>query len=68
MSTSPNRSAVDGQGDVEVGGVAPVQGRHRAALSELLARDLSGLDTAVLMIDGLNVAGQMITVALVITR
>ena len=38
-----------------------------AALSELLARDLSGLETAVLMIDGLNVAGQMITVALIIT-
>jgi putative transposase len=37
------------------------------ALSELLARDLSGLETAVLMIDGLNVAGQMITVALIIT-
>src|SRR5918993_194959 len=37
------------------------------ALSELLARDLSPLETAVLMIDGLNVAGQMITVALVIT-
>ena len=38
-----------------------------AALSELLARDLSGLETAVLMIDGLDVADQMITVALVIT-
>jgi transposase-like protein len=38
-----------------------------AALTELLARDLSGLETAVLMIDGLNVGGQMITVALVIT-
>ena len=37
------------------------------ALGELLARDLSALDTAVLMIDGLNVAGQMITVALIIT-
>src|SRR6478736_1993496 len=37
------------------------------ALTELLARDLSGLETAVLMIDGLNVAGQMITVALIIT-
>ena len=37
------------------------------ALSELLARDLSALDTAVLMIDGLNVAGQMITVAVIIT-
>lgn len=37
------------------------------ALGELLARDLSGLETAVLMIDGLNVAGQMITVALIIT-
>jgi transposase-like protein len=38
-----------------------------AALTELLARDLSGLETAVLMIDGLNVAGQMITVAVIIT-
>ena len=37
------------------------------ALSELLARDLSELETAVLMIDGLNVAGQMITVAVIIT-
>ena len=39
-----------------------------AAMSELLARDLSGLEAAVLMIDGLNVADQMIIVALVITR
>src|SRR5215207_7917944 len=37
------------------------------AMGELLARDLSTLETAVLMIDGLNVAGQMITVALIIT-
>jgi len=37
------------------------------AMAELLARDLSGLDTAVLMVDGLNVADQMIVVALVIT-
>ena len=37
------------------------------AMAELLAADLSGLETAVLMIDGLNVAGQMIVVALVIT-
>ncbi len=37
------------------------------ALTELLARDLSELQTAVLMIDGLNVADQMIIVALVIT-
>jgi len=37
-----------------------------AAMAELLARDLSSLDTAVLMIDGLNVADQMIVVALVI--
>jgi putative transposase len=37
-----------------------------AAMGELLARDLSELDTAVLMIDGLNVADQMITVALII--
>jgi len=38
----------------------------QAALTDLLARDLSGLETAVLMIDGLNVADQMITVALII--
>jgi transposase-like protein len=38
----------------------------QAALGELLARDLSELDMAVLMIDGLNVADQMIVVALVI--
>jgi putative transposase len=38
-----------------------------AAMAELLARDLSTLETAVLMIDGLNVADQMVVVALVIT-
>jgi transposase-like protein len=38
----------------------------RQAMAELLEADLSGLDTAVLMIDGLNVAGEMIVVALVI--
>ena len=38
-----------------------------AAMAELLARDLSELETAVLMIDGLSVADQMIVVALVIT-
>ena len=37
------------------------------AMAELLARDLSELETAVLLIDGLNVADQMIVVALVIT-
>ena len=37
------------------------------AMDELFAADLSGLETAVLMIDGLNVAGEMIVVALVIT-
>jgi transposase-like protein len=37
-----------------------------AAMSELLARDLSDVETAVLMIDGLTVADQMIIVALVI--
>lgn len=39
----------------------------QTALVELMARDLSELDVAVVMIDGLNVADQMITVALVIT-
>jgi putative transposase len=38
-----------------------------AALTELMTRDLTGLEVAVLMIDGLNVAGQMIVVAMVIT-
>ena len=38
-----------------------------AAVAELLDADLSKLETAVLMIDGLNVAGEMIVVALVIT-
>lgn len=36
------------------------------ALADLMARDLTELEVAVLMIDGLNVADQMITVALVI--
>ena len=39
----------------------------KQALTELLARDLAGLKVAVLMIDGLNVADQMIVVAMVIT-
>jgi putative transposase len=38
-----------------------------AAMGDLLGRDLSELETAVLMIDGLTVADQMIVVALVIT-
>ena len=37
------------------------------ALAELMARDLSGLEVAVIMIDGLDVAGQCVVVALVIT-
>src|SRR5215210_1901794 len=39
----------------------------QAAVAELLDADLSRLETAVLMIDGLNVAGEMIVVAVVIT-
>jgi transposase-like protein len=38
----------------------------QAAVAKLLEADLSTLETAVLMIDGLNVAGEMIVVALVI--
>ncbi len=38
-----------------------------AAAAALLARDLSELEVAVVMIDGLNIADQMIVVALVIT-
>lgn len=37
-----------------------------AALAELMARDLSGLDVVVIMIDGLEIAGQCVVVALVI--
>ena len=37
------------------------------ALADLMARNLAGLDVAVLMIDGLEVAGQCCVVALVIT-
>jgi len=37
------------------------------ALAELLSRELSGLEVAVLMIDGKQVAGQCLVVALVIT-
>ena len=39
----------------------------QTALANLMARDLSELEVAVLMVDGLNVADQMITVALLIT-
>lgn len=39
----------------------------RKALDQLLGRDLSGLDAAVLMIDGVDFAGQMCVVALVVT-
>ncbi|MFT3854541.1 MAG: IS256 family transposase [Ilumatobacteraceae bacterium] len=38
-----------------------------AAVAELLEADLSALETAVVMIDGLNIAGEMIVVALIIT-
>jgi putative transposase len=37
-----------------------------AALAELMARDLSGLEVAVIMIDGLEIAGQCVVVALAI--
>lgn len=39
----------------------------RKALDQLLARDLSGLDAAVLMVDGVDFAGAMCVVALVVT-
>lgn len=39
----------------------------RKALDQLLGRDLSGLDAAVLMIDGVDFAGAMCVVALVVT-
>lgn len=37
------------------------------ALAELMARDLSGLDVAVVMVDGIEVAGQCCVAALVVT-
>jgi putative transposase len=39
----------------------------KTAMAELLARSLAELDVAVLMVDGLDVAGQCVVVALVIT-
>jgi transposase-like protein len=39
----------------------------KTAMAELLARSLADLDVAVLMIDGLDVAGQCVVAALVIT-
>ena len=38
-----------------------------AALAEVMARDLSGLDVAVVMVDGIEVAGQCCVAALVVT-
>ena len=38
-----------------------------AALAELMARDLSGLDVAVVMVDGIEVGGQCVVAALVVT-
>jgi transposase-like protein len=38
-----------------------------AALAELMSRNLSALEVAVLMIDGIEIAGQCVVVALVIT-
>jgi putative transposase len=38
-----------------------------AALAELMARDLSGLEVAVVMVDGIEVAGQCCVASLVIT-
>jgi putative transposase len=58
---------VDGQAQSKSAVSRRFKAATEAALTELLARDLSGLETAVLMIDGLNVAGQMITVAVIIT-
>jgi hypothetical protein len=38
-----------------------------AALAELMARDLSDLDVAVVMVDGIELAGQCVVAALVVT-
>ena len=58
---------VDGQATSKSAVSRRFKAATEAAMSELLARDLSDLETAVLMIDGLNVADQMIVVALVIS-
>ena len=66
----PNRSAAV-EAEAKATGRSSVSRRFKrateAALAELMARDLSGLDVAVIMIDGLEVAGQCVVVALAIT-
>ena len=65
----PVGETIDAKGKAT--GRSSVSRRFKAAtetaLVELMARDLSDLEVAVIMIDGLDVAGQMVVVALVIT-
>ena len=63
-SVPPN---VPGRSTSEVDGVASVRDGLKKALDELLARDLSGLEPAVLMVDGAEFGGSMCVVALVVT-
>ena len=58
---------VEGAVDVEVGGVAHVRGAHPEALGELMSRQLADLRLAVMMLDGLELKGRMMIVALGIT-
>ena len=66
-STSPNQSAWRARRLSKSAVSRRFKAATEAAMGDLLARDLSDLETAVLMIDGLSVADQMIVVALVIT-
>jgi putative transposase len=58
---------VDGRATSKSAASRRFKAATEVAMGELLARDLSEVETAVLMIDGLNVADQMIVVALIIT-
>ena len=59
---------VEAPGRVAVAEVASPTGNEPVeSAAEMLSLDLTDLDVAVLMVDGLNVAGQMIVVGLVIT-
>ena len=62
------RRAGDRRGDLDValGGVPPVQAATTKALGELMARDLSELRVAAMMIDGVFFAEQCCVVALAI--
>ncbi len=53
--------------DIQVGSEPPVRPATEVKLAELLARDLSQIDVAVVMIDGVIFCGRCCVVALIIT-